>query len=183
MSVLKIEMLGSEVLRRRAEEIPEIDDDLRKLIRDMFETMYDAEGIGLAGPQVGVDRRVIVVDVREEGTSPLALINPRIVESAADTDKADEGCLSIPGVSGVVERPTGVVVEALSDSGEPVRIEAEGLLGRCLQHEVDHLDGVLFVDRLSPLKRNMVLKRYRALVAEEKKKPERSSAAPARSRG
>jgi peptide deformylase len=183
MSVLKIETLGSEVLRRRAEEIPEIDDALRKLVRDMFETMYDAEGIGLAGPQVGVDRRVIVVDVREEGTTPLALINPRIVESAADTDKADEGCLSIPGVSGVVERPTRVVVEALTESGEPVRIEAEGLLGRCLQHEVDHLDGVLFVDRLSPLKRNMVLKRYRSLVAEEQKKPERGSTTPARSRG
>jgi peptide deformylase len=183
MSVLKIEMLGSEVLRRRAEEIPEVDDSLRKLIRDMFETMYDAEGIGLAGPQVGVDQRVIVVDVREEGTTPLALINPRIVESAADTDKAEEGCLSIPGVSGVVERPTRVVVEALSDTGAPVRVEAEGLLGRCLQHEVDHLDGVLFVDRLSPLKRNMVLKRYRALVAEEQKKGELGSATPARSRG
>ena len=183
MSVLKIEMLGSEVLRRRAEEIPEIDDGLRKLIRDMFETMYDAEGIGLAGPQVGVDRRVIVVDLREEGSTPLALVNPRIVDSAADTDKAEEGCLSIPGVSGVVERPTRVVVEALSDTGDPLRIEAEGLLGRCLQHEVDHLDGVLFVDRLSPLKRNMVLKRYRALVAEEQKKSEQGSAGPARSRG
>ena len=183
MSVLKIEMLGSEVLRRRAEEIPEIDDGLRKLIRDRLETMYDAEGIGLAGPQVGVDRRVIVVDLREEGSTPLALVNPRIVDSAADTDKAEEGCLSIPGVSGVVERPTRVVVEALSDTGDPLRIEAEGLLGRCLQHEVDHLDGVLFVDRLSPLKRNMVLKRYRALVAEEQKKSEQGSAGPARSRG
>ena len=183
MSVLKIEMLGSEVLRRRAEEIPENDDGLRKLLRDMFETMYDAEGIGLAGPQVGVDRRVIVVDLREEGSTPLALVNPRIVDSAADTDQAEEGCLSIPGVSGVVERPTRVVVEALSDTGDPLRIEAEGLLGRCLQHEVDHLDGVLFVDRLSPLKRNMVLKRYRALVAEEQKKSEQGSAGPARSRG
>ena len=98
-------------------------------------------------------------------------------------DEAEEGCLSIPGVSGVVERPTRVVVEALSDTGDPLRIEAEGLLGRCLQHEVDHLDGVLFVDRLSPLKRNMVLKRYRALVAEEQKKSEQGSAGPARSRG
>src|SRR5690606_27634019 len=105
------------------------------------------------------------------------------VELSADTDKAEEGCLSIPGVAGVVERPTSVVVEALSETGEPFRIEAEGLLGRCLQHEVDHLDGVLFVDRLSPLKRNMVLKRYRALAAEEQKKSERGSSAPARSRG
>lgn len=180
MSVLKIEMLGSEVLRRRAAEIEGVDDDLRGLIRDMFETMYQAEGIGLAGPQVGVERRIIVVDVREEGSTPMALINPRIVEAASDTDKADEGCLSIPGVSGIVERPTRVVVEALSEDGELIRIEADGLLGRCLQHEVDHLDGVLFVDRLSPLKRNMVLKRYRALLAEEQKNGRRGQAAAAR---
>jgi peptide deformylase len=183
MSVLKIEMLGSDVLRRRATEVESVDDDLRGLIRDMFETMYAAEGIGLAGPQVGIERRVMVVDVQEEGSRPLALVNPRIVESATDTDKAEEGCLSIPGVSGVVERPITVVVEALTERGEPIRVEAEGLLARCLQHEVDHLDGVLFVDRLSPLKRNMVLKRYRALVAEEQKKAERGQPAPARSRG
>ena len=183
MSVLKIEMLGSEVLRRRAAEIETVDDDLRALIRNMFDTMYEAEGIGLAGPQVGVEQRVVVVDIREEGSTPMALVNPRIVESASDTDKAEEGCLSIPGVAGVVERPITVVVEALSDTGEPMRIEADGLLARCLQHEVDHLDGVLFVDRLSPLKRNMVLKRYRALVSEGQKKAERGGSTPARSRG
>src|SRR5688572_24863776 len=104
MSVLKIEMLGAEVLRRRAVEIEEVDDDLRRLVRDMFETMYDAEGIGLAGPQVGVERRVIVVDIREEGATPMALINPRIVESSSERERAEEGCLSIPGVAGVVER-------------------------------------------------------------------------------
>ena len=183
MSVLKIEMLGSDVLRRKATEIDEIDDDLRRLIRNMFETMYDAEGIGLAGPQVGVDRRVIVVDVREEESTPLALVNPRITESDPETDKAEEGCLSIPGVAGVVERPSRVVVEALTETGEPVRLEADGLLGRCLQHEIDHLDGVLFIDRLSPLKRNMVLKRYRARVAEEEKKGQKSSGSAARARG
>jgi len=163
MSVLKIELLGSEVLRRRADEIGEVGDDLRRLVRDMFETMYHAEGIGLAGPQVGVARRVIVVDVREEGTAPFALVNPRLVESSRDLDKAEEGCLSIPGVSGVVQRPASVVVEGLDERGEPLRIEAEGLLARCLQHEIDHLDGVLFVDRVSPLKRNMILKKYRSL--------------------
>lgn len=183
MSVLKIEMLGSEVLRRRAEEIVDIDDELRRTIRDMFETMYDAEGIGLAGPQVGLERRVIVVDVREDDAIPFALVNPRIVEEAREKDKAEEGCLSIPGVSGVVERSTRVVVEALSENGEPVRMEAEGLLGRCLQHEIDHLDGVLFLDRLSPLKRNMVLKRYRTLLAEEPKGSTGRKSTPARSRG
>lgn len=183
MSVLKIEMLGAEVLRRRAVEIEEVDDDLRRLVRDMFETMYDAEGIGLAGPQVGVERRVIVVDIREEGATPMALINPRIVESSSERERAEEGCLSIPGVAGVVERNSRVVVEALSESGEPLRLEADGLLGRCLQHEIDHLDGVLFVDRLSPLKRNMVLKKYRSLMAEERKGEDKRSGKAARARG
>jgi peptide deformylase len=162
MSVMKIELLGSEALRRRAEEIGAVDDELRRVVRDMFDTMYDAEGVGLAGPQVGLSRRVIVVDVREEGTHPFALVNPRILESSRDTDKAEEGCLSIPGVSSVVERPARVIVEGLDENGAPVRMEAEGLLARCLQHEIDHLDGILFIDRISPLKRTMLLKKYRS---------------------
>jgi peptide deformylase len=166
MSVLKIELLGSEVLRKRAEEIGEVDDELRALIRDMFETMYDAEGVGLAGPQVGVLRRVIVVDVRDQGDGPFALVNPVIVEQSRESEKAEEGCLSIPGVSSVVERPLKVVVEGLNEKGERVRVEGEGLLARCLQHEVDHLDGVLFIDKLSALKRTMLLKKYRAQQAE-----------------
>ena len=174
MSVLKIELLGSEVLRRRADEIPEVDDELRALVRSMFETMYDAEGVGLAGPQIGVSRRVIVVDVNEEGSVPFALINPRVLESSRETDKSEEGCLSIPGVSSVVERPARVTVEGLNENGEAVRIVGEGLLARCLQHEVDHLDGILFIDRLSPLKRNMLLKKYKSQQAES---------APAQARG
>lgn len=182
MAVRKIEMLGSETLRQPAEEVAEVDDDLRTLIRDMFETMYEAEGIGLAAPQVGVSQRVIVVDVREEDSTPLVLINPRIVESSSAKEKAEEGCLSIPGVASVVERPAEVIVEATTEEGEPIRIEADGLLGRCLQHEVDHLDGVLFIDRLSALKRNMVLKKYRNLLAEqENTTPSRRS--PARTSG
>lgn len=184
MSVLKIELLGSAVLRRRAGEIADIDEDLRRLVRDMFETMYAAEGIGLAGPQVGVDRRLIVVDVGDETSAPMALINPQVVEASDERDRAEEGCLSIPGVAGVVERHSRVVVEGLSETGEPVRVEADGLLGRCLQHEIDHLDGVLFVDRLSPLKRNMVLKKYRTLAAEEGNGREGEGArAGARARG
>ena len=167
MSVMKIEMLGSDVLRRRAAEIDEVDDALRRVIRDMFETMYDAEGVGLAGPQVGLSRRVIVVDVREEGTVPFALVNPRVVETSREAEKAEEGCLSIPGVSSVVERSARVTVEGLDERGEPLRMEAEGLLARCIQHEIDHLDGVLFIDRISPLKRTMLLKKYRSLQAEE----------------
>jgi peptide deformylase len=166
MALLKIELLGSEVLRRRADEIAAPDAELEKLIDDMFETMYDAHGIGLAGPQIGVSRRVIVVDVNEDGSRPFALLNPRIVESGPRKEKYEEGCLSIPGVSAPVERPITVVVEGLDRDGTPVRMEADGMLARCLQHEIDHLEGVLFIDRIGPLKRNMLLKKYRKLQAE-----------------
>ena len=162
MSKLKIELLGADVLREKATEIDGVDADLQRLIEDMFETMYDAQGIGLAGPQIGVSRRVIVVDVKEdEGPGPFAMINPRIVQASAETEKGEEGCLSIPGVSGVVNRPAAVVVEGLDREGKPMRLEADGLLARCLQHEIDHLDGILFLDRLSPLKRSMALRKYR----------------------
>lgn len=170
MAVLEIERLGSSALREKAVEVQEIDDSLRELVQDMFETMDAAEGIGLAGPQIGVNKRLIVVDVKEEGTERLALFNPHIAETGRETEKAEEGCLSIPGVAAPVERPLAVTVEALGADGHPVRISAEGLLARCLQHEIDHLDGVLFVDRLSPLQRNMLLKKYRALQAEEERK-------------
>jgi peptide deformylase len=166
MPLLNIELLGSEVLRRRAEEVAGPDAELSKLIDDMFETMYDAHGIGLAAPQIGVSRRLIVVDVAEEGSTPFAMLNPRIVESGSRTEKGEEGCLSIPGISAPVERPMTVVVEGLDREGNPIRMEADGMLARCLQHEIDHLDGVLFIDRIGPLKRNMLLKKYRKLQAE-----------------
>lgn len=179
MGVMKIEMLGSEALRVRAEDVSEIGEETRRLIRDMFDTMYHAEGIGLAGPQVGVSQRIIVVDVREDGSVPFAMVNPRLADRSSETEKAEEGCLSIPGLTALVERPATVVVEGQSESGEPVRIEAEGLLARCLQHEIDHLDGILFIDKLSPLKRNMLLKRYRSQLAADGKSTETT----ARSRG
>lgn len=166
MAELKIELLGSPVLREKAAEVVEIDDELRTLIADMFETMYAAEGIGLAGPQVGVRKRVLVVDLNDEDESRFALVNPRIVERGTEREKAEEGCLSIPGVSSFVERPSTVVVEGLDEQGHPIRIEASDLLARCLQHEIDHLDGVLFIDYLSALKRSMLLKKYRQLRAE-----------------
>jgi peptide deformylase len=163
MALLKIETLGAEVLRRRADEVAGPDPELDRLIDDMFETMYDAHGIGLAAPQVGVGRRVVVVDVQEEGVEPLALLNPELVERGSRTGKMEEGCLSIPGVGGVVERPATCVVEGMDRAGNRVRVEADGMLARCLMHEIDHLDGILFIDRLSPLKRNMVLRKYRKL--------------------
>jgi peptide deformylase len=163
MAILKIETLGAEVLRRRADEVEVVanDPETARLIEDMFETMYDAHGIGLAAPQVGISRRLIVVHVNEEDEKPFALFNPVVVESSKSKEKGEEGCLSIPNVSALVERPTEVVVEGVDPNGNPVRIEADGMLARCLQHEIDHLDGILFLDRLSPLKRNMILKKYR----------------------
>ncbi|HUE97284.1 MAG TPA: peptide deformylase [Longimicrobiaceae bacterium] len=173
---MKIEMLGSPVLRQKAAEVTQIDDGLRTLVADMFETMYAAEGIGLAGPQVAVPKRVIVVDVKAEATTRVALVNPRVVERSKAQEKEEEGCLSIPGVSAHVERSIEVVVEALDEEGHPVRIEADGLLARCLQHEIDHLDGILFIDRLPALKRSMVVKKYRAQLAEEVEAVEKAAA-------
>ena len=176
MAVLEIELLGSDVLRRPAEEVEEFDQELRTLVRDMFETMYRAEGVGLAAPQVGISKRVLVLDVataeeRERGESPgpgpLALVNPAVVESSQTTDRAPEGCLSIPGVSEVVTRPRAVVVEGRNPEGEEVRLEVEGFTARALQHEIDHLDGVLFIDHLSPLKRRMLVKKWKKLQEKE----------------
>ncbi|HEX2187600.1 MAG TPA: peptide deformylase [Longimicrobiaceae bacterium] len=161
MSVRPIELLGAEVLRTPAEQVAEVDDELRLLIDDMFETMYAAEGIGLAAPQVGISRRVIVVDVHDEEVEPFALVNPRVVDASIETEKGEEGCLSIPGLAALVERPAHVTVEGLDRDGNPVRIEGGGLLARCLQHEIDHLEGVLFIDRVSPLKRKMLLQKWR----------------------
>ena len=137
-------------LSLKAARVPKMDDDVRKLIDDMFETMYTAKGVGLAAPQVGDGRRVIVVDVSpvEKEVPPMALVNPEIVSRRGMVD-ATEGCLSIPGVEGVVSRPEFVTVKGLNELGDPVNFEAGGLLARALQHEIDHLDGVLFIDRLS----------------------------------
>ena len=163
MAALDIELLGSKVLRRTAEPVGEITDEVRRLVRDMFDTMYEAEGIGLAAPQVGVSLRVLVLDVNEEngGRHVHALVNPVIAESSRRHQKDSEGCLSIPGIEETVSRPAEVVVEARSVDGDPVRIEAEGLHARALQHEIDHLNGVLFLDRISVLKRGMALKKWR----------------------
>lgn len=158
--------MGDPVLRQKAEPLAQVDADTRRLIQDMFDTMYEADGVGLAAPQVGVSQRVIVVDPHEQDVKPFGLVNPIIVESTSDVERGEEGCLSIPGLKDIVERPAAVVVEGLDADGQPLRIEAEGLLARVLQHELDHLDGVLFLDRLSPLKRNMALKKWQKVKPE-----------------
>ncbi|MBI5343092.1 MAG: peptide deformylase [Deltaproteobacteria bacterium] len=136
-------------LLRKAAPVARVDDRIRELVRDMFETMYAASGIGLAAPQVGVGKRVIVVDVSavEKEIAPVALVNPEIVERKGQVE-GTEGCLSIPGVEGIVPRAESVLVRALDPLGQPVQIRAEGLLSRALQHEIDHLDGILFIDRI-----------------------------------
>jgi len=159
MSMREVRYLGDPVLREICREVDAVDGEVRALVDDLLETMYAEDGIGLAAPQVGVPMRVFVYDVRDDEIEPGVLVNPRIVE-ATGQQKEVEGCLSIPGLDEVVERSGRVVVEGLGRDGEPVRIEAEGLLSRCLQHECDHLDGVLFIDRVSPLKRRMLLKKW-----------------------
>jgi len=163
MALLPIQMLGADVLRQRATAVPAPGPELDRLVADMFETMHDAHGIGLAAPQIGRSERLIVLDVKEDDAGPMALLNPTVVEFGGVKDRVEEGCLSIPGVAATVERPATCVVEALDARGQPVRIEAQGMLARCLQHEIDHLDGVLFIDRLSPIKRKMLLAKYRKL--------------------
>lgn len=157
--IRQIRLLGDPVLREKCRPVETVDEDLRELIEDLRETMYEADGIGLAAPQVGVPLRVFVYDVREEEHLPGVLVNPRIVDSSGSV-RESEGCLSIPDLTEVVERHERVVVEGLDEDGNPVRLEAEGLLSRCLQHESDHLDGVLFFDRISPLKRKMLLAKW-----------------------
>jgi peptide deformylase len=157
---LEVRLLGDPVLREKAARVDEISEKTRELIRNMFETMYAEEGVGLAAPQVGVSERIIVVDPQQDDLPAFALINPEIVELSKETEKGEEGCLSIPGLRDVVERPYRVVVKGTSESGEARQLELDGLAARIIQHEVDHLDGILFFDRLSPLKRKMLLSKW-----------------------
>jgi peptide deformylase len=160
MAQRPLRYLGDPVLRERAEPVSDLSDELRRLVEDMFDTMYAEEGVGLAAPQVGVRQRVIVVDPREPDILPFALINPEIVAVSEDVERGEEGCLSIPGLKDIVERPAAVRVEGLNLDGSRVSMEADGLLARILQHEVDHLDGILFVDRVSPIKRKLLLSKW-----------------------
>ncbi len=163
-------MLGDPVLRQKAEEITVFDDELRSLVRDMFETMYHADGVGLAAPQVGVSVRVLVVDPRredDEESHRIALVNPVVTWMSEELEKQAEGCLSIPGLEEVVERPAAVTVEARDPDGNEIVVQGSDLFGRALQHEIDHLEGILFLDRVSPLKRRMLMKKWRKQEAEE----------------
>ncbi|HVM43488.1 MAG TPA: peptide deformylase [Gemmatimonadales bacterium] len=154
MSLKQLHLLGSPVLRQRAHEVAGVDEGVRALVADLFDTMRAANGVGLASNQIGVARRVAVVSVEGEGEH--ALVNPVIVESDGK-QVGEEGCLSIPDVFADVERAEHVTVEALDQNGVRRRIEATGMLARAIQHEIDHLDGILFLDRVGPLKRRRLL--------------------------
>ena len=170
MAIREIVLMGDPILRERARKVESFDDDLRDLVEDMFETMYHAEGVGLAAPQIGIGRRIFVVDTRDgedERGGRIALVNPEIVAVSDETDKEVEGCLSIPGLEESVERPVAIEIRGFDPRGEAIAFEADALFARALQHELDHLDGVLFLDRISPLKRRMLLKKWRKQQAEE----------------
>jgi peptide deformylase len=157
MSPLPLHLLGSPVLRQRSTEVAAVDDELRTIIDQMFETMDGARGVGLAANQVGLTRRVAVIDA--EGQR-FAMVNPVIVE-AEGRATAEEGCLSIPDIYGDVTRAERVVLEAMDRDGKPFRLEAGGLTARAIQHEIDHLDGILFLDHLGLMKRRVLLARWK----------------------
>jgi peptide deformylase len=157
MSLRELHLLGSPVLRQRSVEVGGVDDEVRRLVDDMFETMDAAKGVGLAANQIGVARRIAVVDADGDR---FAMIDPVIVE-ADGRATAEEGCLSIPEIYGDVTRPDRVVVEAIDQEGNRYRREATGLKARAIQHEIDHLDGILFLDHLSLVRRQMLLAKYR----------------------
>ncbi|MBI4587838.1 MAG: peptide deformylase [Candidatus Rokubacteria bacterium] len=157
--ILKLRKYGDPILRRRGAPIPAITPEVRELIADMVETMYHQVGIGLAAPQVGIPLRVIVVD-DNTGAGARPLVNPAITARRGSV-VGEEGCLSIPGIFAPVERAEWVTVEALDGDGAPLALEAHGLLARVIQHEIDHLDGILFIDRLDPVTRDRIKRKIK----------------------
>ncbi|MGO6938278.1 peptide deformylase [Rhizobium johnstonii] len=162
MTIKPLIILPDLVLRQLSKPIERVDSDLQRLADDMLETMYDAPGIGLAAIQIGVPRRMLVIDISREGEEkqPQVFINPEIVKSSDERSLYEEGCLSIPDYYAEVERPAVVSVKYLDRNGKEQTVEADGLLATCLQHEIDHLNGVLFIDYISRLKREMVIKKF-----------------------
>lgn len=156
MALLPILCYPDPRLHTLAKPVKEVDARIRDLVRDMLATMYDANGIGLAATQVDVHERLVVIDVSEERNQPLVLINPEITWASTEKQVGDEGCLSVPGIYDGVERSSAIKVRALDADGQPREIEAEGILAVCIQHEMDHLMGKVFVEYLSPLKRNRI---------------------------
>ena len=165
MAILPILEYPDPRLRKKAKPVVTVDDDIKRLVDDMFETMVDSHGIGLAASQVDVHQRVIVMDLMEDGSQPRVFINPEIEVLNDTTEPYDEGCLSVPGFYETVARPSNVMISALDREGKPFKEKASGLLAICIQHEIDHLEGKLFVDYLSPLKRQIIRKKMKKKLA------------------
>ena len=157
----KILIEPDPILRKKCESLEQVDDDVRKLMKEMLETMYEAPGIGLAAVQVGILKRLIVIDISKdkEKRDPLFLVNPKIVHQSKETSIYEEGCLSLPGQFAEIERPAKCVLKYVNYNGNEEELKAEGLLATCIQHEVDHLNGILFIDYLSKLKKDMIIKK------------------------
>jgi len=170
MTIKKILTEPDPFLRQKSSEVEKVTDETRKLMDDMLETMYDAPGIGLAAIQIGVPKRVIVIDLsRDEKKNPLYFVNPKIIKKS-DTDSTyEEGCLSVPGQFAEVDRPDKCHISFLDYNGKKQELKAEGLLATCIQHEMDHLEGILFIDYLSKLKKNLIVKK----LSKQKKALER----------
>lgn len=159
MAIRKIVYLPDPVLRTVTQAVDNVDDNIRDLIDDMFETMYHANGVGLAAPQIGLSLRLAVIDASRDNSQPLVLINPEITRRG-ELEEMQEGCLSVPGPYETVKRAKSVTLKALDRNGDTYQLDAEGLLAEAIQHEVEHLDGKLFIDLLSPLKRNRAKRKF-----------------------
>lgn len=168
MALLPILCFPDPRLNKVAAPVPVVDDSIRTLVADMLETMYEAKGIGLAATQVDVHQRLIVIDISEERNQPMVLINPELVWTSVERHVNEEGCLSVPGIYDGVERFDAVHVQSLDEQGGVRTIQAEGMLAICIQHEMDHLKGKVFVEYLSPLKRNRIRTKMRKLQREER---------------
>ena len=169
MTIYPILIAPDPRLKLKSELVKEVNDDIRQLMDDMLETMRSARGIGLAAPQIDVHKRIIVVDVvgEDEDPQPLCMVNPEIIEVSGEDMSHDEGCLSLPEYFSVVIRPTSVRVRYLDHANYICELDANGILAVCIQHEIDHLDGILFVDHISALKRNMILRKLTKLKKQE----------------
>lgn len=165
MALLPILQYPDPRLHKVAKPVAQVDDRIRRLVRDMADTMYDAPGVGLAATQIDVHERVVVIDVSEDQSDLRVLINPEILWKSEECRSYEEGCLSVPGIYDTVERPAQVRVRALNERGDAYEFEADGLLAVCVQHEIDHLDGKVFVEYLSPLKQNRIKTKMRKLAS------------------
>lgn len=168
---MKIYCVGDEILNKVAEPVKNIDSSIKELSREMIETMHKANGVGLAAPQIGLSLRMFVTDVEDD--SPRVFINPQIIKTSIEENTYEEGCLSIPGIWAEVKRPAEVTIQAYNEKGNPFTLEARGMLARCIQHEYDHLNGILFINKVDEKKREKILSALEKKAKKQQKKQRR----------